>query len=274
MCSMYKEYYPSNLLAPFIDRFWEYKGETGSGMNFSIPPHGCSDFVFIVSDTADCVNCGLPMKPYHSYFFGPMNTFTELVTKKNLIHIIGVRFQPGGLSRFMKIPLYEFMNHGLDSNEFPDLFDRSFFNKLCESNNNPKDIIEKELIMKLCKDDMIPEKQISYAVSLIRKEKGIVSIKEMATKVCLCQRQFERKFKYNTGYSPKEYSRIVKFWNAVHLLRASTSINDLFSVAIQAGYYDTSHLFREVKRLSGQTPHAFLTLPLNENVDVIHFEYE
>ncbi len=57
MCSMYKEYYPSNLLAPFIDRFWEYKGETGSGMNFSITPQGCSHSVSIVSDTADCVNC-------------------------------------------------------------------------------------------------------------------------------------------------------------------------------------------------------------------------
>ena len=61
------------------------------------------------------------------------------------------------------------------------------------------------------------EKQISYVVSLINRQKDIVSIKELATEVCLCLRQFEREFKFYTGYSPKEYSRIVKFWNAIHL---------------------------------------------------------
>ena len=79
---MYKEYSPCSLLAPFIDRYWEYKGETRGGMKFNIPPHGCSDFVFNVGNAADCVSSGLIMKPYHSYFFGPMNTFTELVTTK------------------------------------------------------------------------------------------------------------------------------------------------------------------------------------------------
>ena len=43
---MYKEYSPCNILAPFIYHFWEYKGETRSGLKFNIPPHGCSDFVF------------------------------------------------------------------------------------------------------------------------------------------------------------------------------------------------------------------------------------
>ena len=76
---MYKEYSPCSILAPFIYHFWEYKGETRSGLKFNIPPHGCSDFVFIVGNAADCIRNSLIMKPYHSYFFGPMNTFTELV---------------------------------------------------------------------------------------------------------------------------------------------------------------------------------------------------
>lgn len=119
---------------------------------------------------------------------------------------------------------------------------------------------------------MDAEKQISHVVSLIRRQKGIVSIKELVTEVCLCQRQFERKFKFHTGYSPKEYSRIVQFWNAVHLLKPNISFDNLLFVAVQAGYYDASHLYREVKRLSGHTPKAFLTLPTNGKVEVLHFE--
>ncbi|MBS5529069.1 AraC family transcriptional regulator [Parabacteroides distasonis] len=268
---MYKEYSPCSLLAPFIDRYWEYKGETRSGMKFNIPPHGCSDFVFNVGNATDCTSSDLIMRPYHSYFFGPMNTFTELVTQKNFIHIIGVRFQPCGLSRFIKIPLSQFMNQGLDSHEFPALFSQSFIYQLSE-NQNPIGCIEHELVRQLYKNSMGTEKQISHVVSLIRRQKGIVSIKELATEVCLCLRQFERKFKFYTGYSPKEYSRIVQFWNAIHLLKPNTSFNNLLFVAIQAGYYDASHLYREVKRFSGHTPKAFLTLPMKEKVEVLHFE--
>ena len=67
----------------------------------------------------------------------------------------------------------------------------------------------------------------------------------------------------NTGYTPKIYSRIMKFKNAVDLLRGTTSDN-LLSTAVHAGYYDVPHLSREIKRLSGNTPYSFLSIPLTE----------
>ncbi|MFR1082633.1 MAG: hypothetical protein ACLSFW_06950 [Bacteroides cellulosilyticus] len=33
---------------------------------------------------------------------------------------------------------------------------------------------------------------------------------------------------------------------------------------IHAGYYDVPHLSREIKRLSGNTPYSFLSIPLTE----------
>ena len=47
------------------------------------------------------------------------------------------------------------------------------------------------------------------------------------------------------------------------LLRGTTSDN-LLSTAIHAGYYDVPHLSREIKRLSGNTPYSFLSIPLTE----------
>lgn len=35
------------------------------------------------------------------------------------------------------------------------------------------------------------------------------------------------------------------------------SFDNLLSVAVKAGYYDASHLSREVKKLSGSTPNFF-----------------
>ena len=62
---------------------------------------------------------------------------------------------------------------------------------------------------------------------------------------------------------PKEYSRIVKFRQAIDLLKNTTEANNLLSVAVNAGYYDVSHFLKEVKTLSGGTAESFLspTLP-------------
>lgn len=98
----------------------------------------------------------------------------------------------------------------------------------------------------------------------INRCKGDLSLLRLAEETCLCQRHFERKFKQHTGLTPKEYSRIMKFKHAVDLLR-STSFDNLLSVAIKAGYYDVSHLSKEIKKMSGNAPSQLLTsAPLEE----------
>ena len=55
------------------------------------------------------------------------------------------------------------------------------------------------------------------------------------------------------------------------LLR-STSSNQLISVAIEAGYYDTAHLSKEIKALSGNTPGSFLSLPVTEETTLTYLK--
>ena len=92
---------------------------------------------------------------------------------------------------------------------------------------------------------------------------GKWAINQSCQYFCLCQRHLERRFKLFTGFTPKEYSRIVKFRQAIDLLKNTTEANNLLSVAVNAGYYDVSHFLKEVKTLSGGTAESFLspTLP-------------
>ena len=76
----------------------------------------------------------------------------------------------------------------------------------------------------------------------------------------MCQRHLERKFKMYTGFSPKEYRRIIQFKRTIDLL-SGTEYDNLLSVAVQAGYYDVAHLSREVKKLSGSSPTSFISSP-------------
>ena len=47
---MYTEYQPSHLLVPYIDSYWEFKGNPDYGMRIRILPDGCTDFIFTLGE--------------------------------------------------------------------------------------------------------------------------------------------------------------------------------------------------------------------------------
>lgn len=133
---MYTEYQPSRLLAPYIDNYWEFKGTPEYGMRIHILPDGCTDFIFTLGEAVSKVKEEtLVMQPYRSYFVGPMTKYSELVTYAEFVHQFGVRFLPCGLSGFTKLPLHEFANYRISTNEMQAVFDSTFIERVCEQND-------------------------------------------------------------------------------------------------------------------------------------------
>ncbi|WP_398358623.1 helix-turn-helix domain-containing protein [Sphingobacterium wenxiniae] len=67
----------------------------------------------------------------------------------------------------------------------------------------------------------------------------------------------ERNFKRFIGLSPKEYSNIIRFRNALNLIKKSNQNRSLLDIAFECGYYDHSHLANEIKRITGLPPSSF-----------------
>ena len=129
---------------------------------------------------------------------------------------------------------------------------------------------ERFLIHRL-KDNYEIDPQIPFAVQQINRSKGRLPILQLMDETCICQRHFERKFKAYTGYTPKEYSRIMKFRNTIDLLKNYVPDN-LLTIAVEAGYYDLSHFNKEIRQLSGNTPASFLSIPIPEDVLLTYLE--
>lgn len=251
---MYTEYQPSHLLVPYIDNYWEFKGNPDYGMRIHILPDGCTDFIFTLGEVANAVEEGsLIMQPYRSYFVGPMTKYSELVTYAESVHMFGVRFLPCGLSCFTNLPLHEFVNSRISVNEMKAVFDDTFIEKLGEQKHVADRIrvVEEYLLAYLARHYQPADSHVAMAVNMINHSGGKRSVRSLMDDVCLCQRHFERKFKHYIGFTPKEYSRIVKFKNAVELLRTTTSAN-LLTTAVDAGYYDLAHFSKEIKSMSRQ----------------------
>ena len=271
---MYQEYPPHPVLSPYIDKYWEVKGSPEMGEKMKILPDGCTDFIFTLGEVVSKVKEEtLVMQPYRSYFVGPMTKYSELVTYAEFVHQFGVRFLPCGLSGFTKLPLHEFANYRISTNEMQSVFYSSFIERLCEQNDVRRriQVVEEYLLAYLAHNYQPVDSQVAVAVNIINQSGGKRSVRSLMDEVCLCQRHFERKFKHNTGFTPKEYSRIVKFKNAVELLRNTTSVN-LLTTAIDAGYYDLAHFSKEIKTLSGNTPSSFLSLTVPEDITLTYIE--
>ena len=73
----------------------------------------------------------------------------------------------------------------------------------------------------------------------------------------LSQRQFERRFVAHWGMAPKQFAVIARLNSALgHALAAQD--RPVVELAADQGYYDQSHLGRDVRRLAGQPLQALV----------------
>jgi transcriptional regulator GlxA family with amidase domain len=71
------------------------------------------------------------------------------------------------------------------------------------------------------------------------------------------RRHVTERFRRQLGISPKAYARLLRFQHATGLLASAQPRRSLTGVAMEAGYYDQSHLTRDFGALAGITPATF-----------------
>lgn len=85
------------------------------------------------------------------------------------------------------------------------------------------------------------------------------SVRDLAERTGLSERQLRRRFESAIGYGPKTFQRIARFRRWLGLAREMPhEARRLVDLAAEAGYADQAHLTREVTRLAGHPPTALL----------------
>jgi AraC-like DNA-binding protein len=98
--------------------------------------------------------------------------------------------------------------------------------------------------------------KIREAVVRIIDAKGQESIGAIAEKSNLNIRTFERRFRCETGLSPKQFAKIIQFQTSMEQLTVK-DYSKLTDIVYQNGFADQSHFIRVFKAFTGKTPKAF-----------------
>ena len=170
--------------------------------------------------------------------------------------MIKVGFQPGGLYRFLGIPMSELLAKdaydglellGSEVNEVTEQLREAI--SFCEM----KMIVESFLLQHVNKlKQTLP---IDQVLSLLIQERGLLKIDQLASLACLSIRQFERVFQQRIGLPPKHFSRLVRFSQA-WIMKEQQPDMSWIKIAYECGYFDQMHLIRDFQEFAGVNPSA------------------
>jgi AraC-like DNA-binding protein len=97
---------------------------------------------------------------------------------------------------------------------------------------------------------------VMAAVERITASRGDVSIRELTTELGVTRQYLARAFAEHVGLSPKMLARVLRARAVVQAARRGGDV-DWSTLALEAGYYDQSHLIAELKELTGLVPTAW-----------------
>ncbi len=95
------------------------------------------------------------------------------------------------------------------------------------------------------------------ASSLLATQEPELPVSALAREAGVSARRLHELFQREVGLPAKRIARILRFRRTLERLSADRAL-DLTELALDCGYYDQAHLYRDFRELAGLTPRAYL----------------
>lgn len=188
---------------------------------------------------------------------GPKNKPVGLSFGRDYL-MLKASFHPTGLFRLLRMPMQKTVNTGINALDFFNAEVEQVLNEL-RSTNSYDQMIEtvSSFIDTQIQKGILPEEPVDEVAIKMLDPFARYSLPEWASMACLSLRQFERVFTKRVGISPKMYTRIVRFENAMKLKNQFPEKN-WSEIAFECEYDDSSHLLREFRQFADFPPGSLL----------------
>jgi len=164
-----------------------------------------------------------------------------------------IMFQVHGLMDLFGVPLNEITNHTYDADAILGKPIRELEQSLgnCETLHQRVSVANRFFAERLKHARAVD--RMTFAAGQILCSSGNLSSADLAGQAGIGVRQFQREFSARFGASPKLFSRIVRFQNALDT-KARSSTKSWTDVAHEFGYYDQMHMVHDFREFTGESP--------------------
>lgn len=170
-------------------------------------------------------------------------------------HLLGVAVYSYAIPSLFNIPASKLSEEFISLDTFLGYEGRLLNEKIALAYTNQERIkILSDYFTSILRKQRLEDKLITTAIKAIKKSKGSIKVSELANDFYLSQKQFGRRFKEFSGFSPKMYSRIIRFESVIHNYSDASNFT---KVAYKNGYYDQAHFIHEFKSFTGYNPTEF-----------------
>ncbi len=192
----------------------------------------------------------------------------EFLLKGNY-EIFEILFKPNGVYKIFGIQTKDVNNDLVYADDIFGNKVKNFFYQLAEARGSveQKTVADNYLTRLFVQNNQTSNLDIVTIVSNeILKFNGDVKIRHIAYHANMSVRTLERRFIEQVGVSPKLFVSITRFSFALRQKNLHPQ-KSWTEIAIEANYYDQTHLIKDFKRFTGESPsHMYKLMPF-ENYD-------
>jgi AraC-like DNA-binding protein len=241
-------------LAPWVESFWYSEGTTGAARE-RLLPNGLLELAVCLGEPHRLI-VGRGSETLRSCISG-LQTSAMVIEHPSWHRVLGLRLHPAGAYALLPQPMSEVSNYTVDLADVLgttaiELADR------CHAASTIEDCFARAAAWvreRVCRARGF-DPEIAWVAARITDSGGRVPIAALREQTGLSKTRLAALFREQIGVPPKVYARVVRFRRALALLDAEPS--SLAAAALDAGYYDQSHMTTEFRELGGLTPREFL----------------
>lgn len=247
-------------LASYVRFFWVLEGNASDANPYvhRSMANGCAELVFHYKGRFDSLGAsGDISSSFTSGLDGPSRRFRRYRISTDF-GIFGAYLYPFAIPLFFGIPASVVSNQEPAMSDLLEEEGTELEEKIMIAKNNHERVaILSAYLQKKLKNAVSTHQNIFSSIQFIIQKNGCIDVDMLARKYFLSTRQFERNFKQYAGFSPKLYSRIIRFQSV--LGEYGKQNKTLTEIAYDCGYYDQSHFIHDFKEFSGYHPGSYFS---------------
>jgi AraC-like DNA-binding protein len=244
-------YSPHSPLDVFVDPFWYYEYYNPPYSREYVVPDG--SMYVIIELGSDSIEQSFR----HSAMLGISSKLIIVEPCRDATPVIVMRFKPGGIAPFIRIPADELFNSYVSLEDLWGPAGKELHYQLVEAESIRAKfgLIEQFLLLQM---SSLPDPVVRFALQEFQYVSPRRTVSSVTDKIGISPRRFIQIFKEKVGTTPKLFCRIQRFQGVLDVIQTSGHI-EWSDIAVSCGYFDHSHLIKDFKEFTGVNPSDFVS---------------